>query len=338
MILKTNAESYGGNPISSNLTLTFGPGVVRYINPCDLIPDSGRHAIEEIKSYGQRPTIKFPTTTFVGSDLGFPRNSEYWNSRFKFYEFPSLFDERPYEDLIHDVAAIFSYFSKEPFTSEAYWLFHHYTESKRLVIDEFAESWMREASGNHDLTQSYSVSDDHFLLTVGYGSTYVYKKTEYVVQSRKAIDEATERLVRESEKRQSDESKQRFDDAIRRSSFEVFTYLIEDTRNGMMKIGKSKNPERREKTLQSEAPSVELRIAVPTENDFESELHGEFEHLRQRGEWFDLSSSDIKILIERLFTHGDPSRAITCHEWLGSIFLSAYAGDGTRDRQKETQA
>lgn len=333
MLLKTSGAEYR----SADLTLTFGPGVVRYVDPLSLIADSGRLALAEIRSFGGTPSIKFSTWDLSPSDIGI-KTEEYWNATFKFHEFPTLFEDRPLEETIRDVALIFAAYAEGPFPTEAYWAFSQYTESARLVLTEFLESWMRETYRNHDLAQSYAESDDHLLLTVGYSSSYVFKKTNYLLERRKAIDAVAEELVRAEEEARSDEASQRFEDAIRRSSFEVFTYLMEDTRNGLIKIGKSKNPERREKTLQSEAPSVELRIAVPTESDFESELHGDFDHLRRRGEWFDLSGADIKTVIEQLLTHGDASRAITCTDWIGRIFLSAFVGDHASSPLENKQA
>jgi hypothetical protein len=321
MLLKTEGAGYR----SPDLKLTFGPGVVRYLNPLSLIADAGRLALAEIASYKVPPSIKFATLDLSPSDIGIKTN-EFWNAKFRFNEFPSLFEARPHEEIIRDVAEIFKAYSERPFPTEAYWAFSQYTDASWLVLSEFLDSWMRETFRNHDLVQSYAESDDHLLLNVGSSSPYVFRKTDYIHTRRKEIDAATEELLRIEEENRSDEVARRFDDSLRRSSFEVFTYLMEDTRNGMIKIGRSKNPERREKTLQSEAPSVEMRIAVPTDSDFENDLHGKFDHFRRRGEWFELSSFEIKTVIEQLLTHGDPDRAITSHEWIGKVFLAAFSG------------
>jgi hypothetical protein len=322
MLLKTEGAGYK----SADLTLTFGPGVVRYLNPLSLVADAGRLALAEIASFDVSPSIKFPTWDLSPYDMGI-KTEEFWNATFRFNEFQSLFDVRPYSEIIRDVACIFKEYSERPFPTEAYWAFSQYTNSSQLVISEFLDSWMRETFRNHDLAQSYADSDNHLLLNVGYSSSYVFSKTDYILTRRKEIDAVAAELLKMEEESRADEAARRFDDSLRKSSFEVFTYLMEDTRNGMIKIGKSRNPERREKTLQSEAPSVEMRIAVPTESDFESELHGEFDHLRRRGEWFEFSSSEIKTVIERLLSHGDSDRAITNHEWIGRVFLAAFSSE-----------
>lgn len=323
-VLKTERAGYD----SPELTVTLGPGIVRYLDPRDLVADSGQVATAEIESFGREPTIKFPTPLegLFPKNFGFPNEINSWDFKFKYEEFPPLFEQRPYSQILRDLAEIVAVYRQDPFPSGAYWAFHQFTESEALVLQEFLKSWMREALRNSDLTQSYCESEDHQVLQVGYNATYVFKKTRYLRERRQMIEKAELAILKEEEERQAAEAEKRFDDAILRSSFEVFTYLMEDTRNGLIKIGKSKNPERREKTLQSEAPTVELRIAVPTASGFEYELHNNFAHLRRRGEWFELSSSDLKSVIEQLLSHGDPARAITSHDWLGRMFLSSFGG------------
>lgn len=75
------------------------------------------------------------------------------------------------------------------------------------------------------------------------------------------------------------------------------TYIMKDSATGLYKIGKSKNPEYREKTLQSEKPTIKM-IKV-FESDIESDLHKEFADVRVRGEWFKLN----KVQLKRICTH-----------------------------------
>ena len=322
MILKSDEARYR----SADLTLTFGPGVVRYLDPLTLVVDDGLLALSEISAFNVAPSIKFPTWNSSPHDIGI-ETVGYGNCNFKYSDFASLFEKRFYKDIIGEISLIFKSYSKSPFPSEAYCAFSQYTGSSQLVLSEFLKSWVSETLGNHDLASSFANSEDHLLLYPSCSSIYVFKKTDYLVKCRSDIDAAAEKLLKMKEEDKSQERARDLDDAIRKAYFDVFTYLMEDTRNGMIKIGKSKNPERREKTLQSEAPSIEMRIAVPTESDFESILHDEFDHLRRRGEWFELSSLETKNVIERLLAHGDSDRAITCHEWLGRVFLAAYSED-----------
>ena len=70
-------------------------------------------------------------------------------------------------------------------------------------------------------------------------------------------------------------------------------YLMIDKNTGLYKIGRSKKPEFREKTLQSEKPTIELLFNWHAFNKDELNLHKIFEEKRIRGEWFDLNYSDI---------------------------------------------
>lgn len=75
------------------------------------------------------------------------------------------------------------------------------------------------------------------------------------------------------------------------------TYLIKDNRTGATKIGKSNNPFKREKTLQSEALTLELLYIC--NEDVEKILHKKYEHKRIRGEWFNLTDYDFKEIISK---------------------------------------
>lgn len=77
-----------------------------------------------------------------------------------------------------------------------------------------------------------------------------------------------------------------------------FLYLMRDNISGAYKIGISNSPEYREKTLQSEKPSIELVESKRFQKRkiaelFEKLLHEYFKNKRVRGEWFHLSNDDI---------------------------------------------
>lgn len=74
------------------------------------------------------------------------------------------------------------------------------------------------------------------------------------------------------------------------------TYLMINSK-GHIKIGKSYNPKIRESTLQSEQPCIKL-FAI-NYSDIELELHNEYIDKKIRGEWFDLSNSEIVDIIEK---------------------------------------
>ena len=79
------------------------------------------------------------------------------------------------------------------------------------------------------------------------------------------------------------------------SEREKFTnvYVMIDRNTGYYKIGRSVNPTRREKTLQSEKPTIDLMFSYQCRKKEEKVLHDMFKESRVRGEWFDLKGSDI---------------------------------------------
>lgn len=86
---------------------------------------------------------------------------------------------------------------------------------------------------------------------------------------------------------------------------ECYVYLMIDTTNGFHKIGISNHPEYRERTLQSEKPTIEKICAkrFPSRQiatAIESALHATFASKRVRGEWFNLSPTDVAQVIETL--------------------------------------
>jgi hypothetical protein len=91
---------------------------------------------------------------------------------------------------------------------------------------------------------------------------------------------------------------------IRKSDF-CYVYLMEDKANNFFKIGISNKPDFREKTLQSEKPSIEMVCfkKYPTRRmaeSFEKALHRSFKDKHIRGEWFNLSVDEINEIVETL--------------------------------------
>jgi len=79
-----------------------------------------------------------------------------------------------------------------------------------------------------------------------------------------------------------------------KKSINTKTYLIKNRRNGFYKIGRSKDPLKREQTLQSEEPDI---VMVKTwDEDIERKLHIEYKDYRVRGEWFELSKAQVKYI------------------------------------------
>ena len=84
-----------------------------------------------------------------------------------------------------------------------------------------------------------------------------------------------------------------------------YVYLMKDISNGYYKIGISNTPEYRERTLQSEKPTIEMLACkkFPTRKiaeAIESALHIAYSQQRLRGEWFKLDEADVAAIIETL--------------------------------------
>lgn len=79
---------------------------------------------------------------------------------------------------------------------------------------------------------------------------------------------------------------------------ECYTYLMKDEKTGYYKIGMSKKPEYRERTLQSEKPTITLLASRgyysrEEARSQEKNLHQKYGYARVRGEWFCLSYDDV---------------------------------------------
>ena len=84
-----------------------------------------------------------------------------------------------------------------------------------------------------------------------------------------------------------------------------FVYLMHDTSNGYYKIGISNSPEYRERTLQSEKPTIEMITSKKfpirkIAESIEKALHSTYSEKRLRGEWFELNDNDVQHIKETL--------------------------------------
>jgi hypothetical protein len=75
-------------------------------------------------------------------------------------------------------------------------------------------------------------------------------------------------------------------------------YLMIDKNTGLHKIGRSQSPLDRERTLQSEKPTIEIVFHAPATVEDEKHLHETFGAKRVRGEWFNLNDSDLNFINE----------------------------------------
>ena len=109
----------------------------------------------------------------------------------------------------------------------------------------------------------------------------------------------------------------------------MFTYLVQaDLGSGHVKIGKSIDPERRLKVMQSGSP-IKLKIVAVLEGDFEKEYHDRFKHLKVHGEWFEAHQDIFEAFgLSRVSAKclEASTSEITMVEWTGGTVLSPYSG------------
>ena len=82
-----------------------------------------------------------------------------------------------------------------------------------------------------------------------------------------------------------------------------YVYIMYDDSTKQYKIGFSKKPEYREKTLQSEKPSIKMIFYHKSNMNIEKKLHNLYQDFRTRGEWFILNEQHI-IDIKKLILNG----------------------------------
>lgn len=77
-----------------------------------------------------------------------------------------------------------------------------------------------------------------------------------------------------------------------------YVYLMVNDETSFVKIGFSKNPRHREKTLQSQEPAVHLIGCWEASMQREKDLHRKYQTKRERGEWFWLNFEELLELNE----------------------------------------
>lgn len=70
-------------------------------------------------------------------------------------------------------------------------------------------------------------------------------------------------------------------------------YLMKDSTTGLYKIGVSNQPKFREKTLQSEKPTISMIGQWEKMGKYEKKIHTYFAKHRIRGEWFELARAQV---------------------------------------------
>lgn len=77
-----------------------------------------------------------------------------------------------------------------------------------------------------------------------------------------------------------------------------YIYLAFDENTGLYKIGFSRKPNLREKTLQSEKPTIKFIICKNGTIKDETKLHRVYKEKKIRGEWYGLTNDDVVEIIK----------------------------------------
>lgn len=89
-----------------------------------------------------------------------------------------------------------------------------------------------------------------------------------------------------------------FSHVVDTNKFENKIYLMHSESSNLIKIGRSKNPNTRERTLQGRDPKLNMITYWDAPLQIEKDLHNKFIHKRVRGEWFDLNFGDLNTIKE----------------------------------------
>ena len=183
----------------------------------------------------------------------------------------------------------------------------------QIPIDcvNYIKEWLRLNDGEGYNTKDWKVDSEY------YKAEYEYYKSEYEDLKSKYDDleyknNALNNLVQDS----IDDYKKLLDSNLKErimyteitNSFinsliekntivtKQKTYLMYDESTQKIKIGKSCNPNNRERTLFSDRCTIYLLAYC--DYDIESVLHSMYSEYRVRGEWFNLSTNQVRYIID----------------------------------------
>ncbi len=312
--------SYKDEP---SLILTFGPGIVRYLRGTDIKQINYQKIINEIQLIGN-PCISIPDVLPLISTNDPDAPSYSWDiPKIELNCFECIASEIDYKCQIGLISFIADEYRRSPFSCRDYWTFSHFLGLTRLHLEEFRFCFIKTES--QEVLNSYIGSDAHEVVNYG-----VFLKSHFWNEARRDLEkivEAQKQVEVEHLQNIHDEASHR---KLAESNYTVFVYVMEDTRNGLIKTGKSKHPKKPERTLQSEAPSTQLRLAVPCDETTEVELHERYSTARVRGEWFKIDHNTLFELVAELLRRGDAARTVTEEQWLGSLMIRSHFSDDSQ--------
>ncbi len=292
-------------PQRAAYTIILSPGVVRYVPVNDFFKVEIEMWIELIKNHSTQPVIKTP------------RHNSYDFDDVDLEQLDLLFPELSWDERLRLHFKFGKVSAEQGLPTVVYSAFHSGLALLELEMEACLEAWIKEAWENDDVAESYAHSPEHCVVVNN--QSIVFAKTTFVSKRLAALEEQAKQ---EREKAISNRALEE-EERLRKSRFDTFIYVMEDLRNGLFKIGRSVTPEKRERTLQSEVPQVQMRFSIPGEEKHERDLHDNFSAKRIRGEWFSLNADDLVRAVSFLKQNGDADRAWLDSEWFGKISFQA---------------
>jgi hypothetical protein len=289
------------NDIDGDFSITLGPGVVKYFSTEDFFEANIDAVISKLNSLPKKFQLKIPHRDI--EDLLLTHN---WEQKLR---------------LCH---ALDHLCASKGLLPRAYSEFHKLLQLKEFAFEECLNAWIQNVESSEVVLDSYRNSTEYIVIIREWAGKiggknhkfcdhYIFAKTPFVIQKLKALEMESDGKVSAAEM-----------ELLRKSKFDCFVYLMEDLRNKSFKIGKSKTPGKRERTLQSEAPEIVMRFSIPADELHEKKLHEHFSGKRKRGEWFELSNDDLVWIMKYMKTNGDVARASMDYQWLGTISFNAW--------------
>lgn len=304
---------------AGHYTVTLAPGVVRYLDFTEFCEAEIETVLAELRAASSNPAIDKPYDGFKHPDYRILSPT-----CVDIVDVDKLLPNASWAERLSIHHALGRLMIHELMPSWVYVDFHRRLQlGTHFAIAECVEAWVKGTVKDWHLAKSYLPSAEHIVIQRSLTEYGVFKKTSFVRSRLDSIAEDENRNAKDAARQAEQACADKQAEILRRSSFTTFVYVMEDTRNGAFKIGHSRTPGKRERTLQSEVPETALRFSIPANEEHEKALHARFAHRRIRGEWFELSAEDLVDVVSFLKAHGDAERVEADFHWLGVLFFRA---------------
>lgn len=161
-----------------------------------------------------------------------------------------------------------------------------YEEAKRAIRDFENEKKMGKTYTRQEVCEILNISTNTLWKITKNGQIKSSNVGRRVVYTQQAVDDYIHGI---------EGGKWKYD-SFSRHNLQKKTYLMTDKNTGLTKIGYSIDPSKRERTLQSEKPTIVCLFVL--DRNIEKELHNNYATKRIRGEWFKLTNDEISNIVD----------------------------------------